>query len=76
MDRNSVRPMHVAIILILFWSAWLYSEISEYQMSAKKWERIEGFMQIGDRFTTRNGAALEARVTGLENRLKEHCEEQ
>ena len=72
MDRNSVRPMHVAILLLGFWSVWLYTEIQEYRVSARKWQEIESFMQIGNRFTQEEGDALQAQIFEIERKLLIH----
>ena len=57
-------------ILIIFGSAWLYSEIVETQLRERQAKEMTEFMRVGSRFTHEDGDRLEARI----ERLEEFCE--
>lgn len=63
---TEIKAKHVFTLLILYWFAWLYTELSE------KWERdefyveVNDFMTAGDRFTKEDGEELKKRVAELE----------
>jgi len=67
-----IGPRHVFALLVLFWAAWLYTEISEYLERQDQWESVNQFMSKGDRFSREDGAELEARIEALEDKLGEY----
>ena len=69
MGLDSVKPGHVFLALAIFWCAWLYTEITEYQDRAKVLAEAKAFMKAGSRFTGEDGAALEKRIKQLEDQL-------
>ena len=72
-----IESKHVFWLLAMFWSVWLYTEITEYVARDAFAEEVNKFMYQGDRFTKERGDALDARLRrieeleGLEHNLKE-----
>lgn len=58
------------IILIIFGSAWLYSEIIETQMRDEQAWEIHNFMAVGGRFTHEDGDKLRIRIEKLEAEIE------
>ena len=61
-----VRPLHTFLLLLLFWCAWLYTEICEKLERDEFNSEVHSFMYRGERFTSEDGRALEARIRALE----------
>lgn len=61
---------HILIILIIFWSMWLYTEVSEYIERQTFNTRVEAFMRTGDRFTFEDGQFLKKRIKKLEDEIE------
>lgn len=61
-----INPIHTFLLLLLFWCAWLYTEISEKFEREEFNSAVHDFMYKGDRFTSEDGMALEARIRALE----------
>ena len=74
MPPADIKPRHVFALLVVFWAAWLYTEISEYIERQDQWESVNQFMNKGDRFSREDGDALEARIEALEETV-EHINE-
>ena len=70
MVEPKVRALHVFALLLFFWCAWLYTEVTEYISRSEHEAEVDAFMSRGDRFTLEMGEALEARITELENERK------
>ena len=78
MGPAEVRPFHVFSLVGLFLILWIWTEVTEYfDREAYKREvnafmkKTEPFMAKGDRFTSEEGADLEARIEALEEQIKE-----
>jgi len=78
---NKIKPPHVFMLLFVFWSLWLYTEVTEYVGRAAFATEVKEFMKPGPRFTAEDGAelaerlhALEAREKELESKLQEQAE--
>ena len=76
MDINSIKPVHVFVLLALFWMAWLYTEVTEYferdsfmQATRKTMSEFDAFMDRGERFTNEDGVRLEGRIKAIEEEL-------
>jgi hypothetical protein len=54
------------IILLLFFAAWLYTEIKEAFERTDYQERMEAFMSAGGRFTNEDGEELRKRIDEIE----------
>ena len=65
-----IRALHIFTLLLVFWCAWLYTEVTEYISRSEHEAEVDAFMSRGDRFTLEMGEALEARITELENERK------
>ena len=57
------------IILLIFASAWLYTEIQEYSDREAHRKEVDQFMHKGGRFTHDDGDLLRDRIERLEARL-------
>ena len=63
---TKIAPKHIFAFLLMFWAAWLYTEISEF-ISRETFETdVTDFMGAGDRNTKEMGSALCERVAHLE----------
>ena len=65
-----IESKHVLFILLMFWSAWLYTEITEYSQRSKFTHEVSDFMHKGDRFTQLEGDAVERRLDIIEAQLE------
>ena len=52
--------------LLLFASAWFWSEVMEYRDRAEHRHEVDRFMEKGGRFTHEDGDKLRARIERLE----------
>lgn len=69
MDEPKVRAIHVFALLLMFWCAWLYTEITEHISRSAHEAEVDAFMSRGDRFTREMGAELEARIIKIEKEI-------
>ena len=65
-------PKHVFALLLIFWMAWLYTEISEYFAREVYYAEVEEFIHRGDRFTLEDGMALDSRIDKITAELNLH----
>lgn len=65
-ESREYRSMVIMWLLIIFIAMWAYTEISEYIARDLFVEEVNNFMHKGDRFTQREGDALEERIRALE----------
>ena len=56
---------HTAVLLVFF-AAWLYTEVKEAFERTDYQERMESFMSAGGRFTNEDGEALRKRIDEIE----------
>jgi hypothetical protein len=68
-DEPKVRAIHVFALLLMFWCAWLYTEITEHISRSAHEAEVDAFMSRGDRFTREMGAELEARIIKIEKEI-------
>ena len=66
-----VRSKHVFTLVLIFWLAWLYTEVSEKLERDAFQNEVDEFMHKGGRFTHDDGAKLERRITEIEERINE-----
>ena len=64
---TKIAPKHVLAFLLMFWAAWLYTEVSEFLSRENFEENVNDFMGAGDRNTRHMGKALCERVAHLES---------
>ena len=62
---SSSSRFNTAIILIFF-AAWLYTEVTEYIERDEFYVEVTDFMYKGDRFTSEDGQELLHRIEELE----------
>ena len=69
---RNLTARHIIIFLVIFWSMWLYSEISEYRERAEFVKQVQDFMKPGGRFTNKDGVELKALIQGhvIENKAQ------
>lgn len=67
MKLPEIVPAHIMTLLVVFWVAWLYTEISEMYERNAMYSEVMYFMHKGDRFTQAEGDELEARILALES---------
>ena len=67
MDETKIRALHIFTLLLVFWCAWVYTEVTEYISRSEHEAEVEAFMSRGDRFTKEMGEDLEARIQALES---------
>jgi len=65
-----IRALHIFTLLLVFWCAWLYTEVTEHISRSAHEAEVDAFMSRGDRFTREMGEELEARITELEKERK------
>jgi len=63
---RKIEPKHIFLLLAIFWGAWVWTEVSEYYSRAAHEDKVDAFMNRGDRFTKERGDELEARVKKIE----------
>ena len=63
---RKIEPKHIFLLLAIFWSAWVWTEITEYIARDTFKHEVDAFMNRGDRFTKERGDELEARVKKIE----------
>lgn len=63
---DNVKAFHILLLLTVFWSAWLWTEVTEYLERQKVIEQMSDFVNKGDRFTKEDGDALIKRIERLE----------
>ena len=73
MSFLSKYPHIGTMIIVVFFSLWLYTEITEYYERDQFSYEVKKFMGRGDRYTGTEGHALEARVEALEQCKQEDC---
>ena len=61
-----VSAGHVFVLLFMFWSFWVYTEITEYVSRDKFAKEVKEFMRKGDRNTLEQGYQLCLRLNHLE----------
>ena len=59
-------PRFNAILITVFFLAWLYTEVTEYIERDKFYVEVTDFMYKGDRFTSEDGQELLHRIEALE----------
>ena len=62
----NLTSKHIFISLIIFWVAWLYTEVSEFRSRAAFTHNVENFMTKGARNTAQMGYDLCKRIEHLE----------
>lgn len=58
-------------LLLLFWVAWLYTEVTEHYSRDTFTAEVTEFMYRGDRFTKDDGIELQMKVLSLEEQIAE-----
>lgn len=71
MINKQIESKHVFFLLLLFWVAWLYTEVTEYYSRDTFTAEVTEFMYRGDRFTKDDGDALKMKILSLEEQLSE-----
>jgi hypothetical protein len=69
--RWNIKPAHIFWGLVVFWTLWGYTEISERFAQAERDQFIEDakpFVYQGERFTKDDGEQLKQRIDELEQR--------
>ena len=66
MGEPKVRAIHIFTLLLVFWCAWVYTEVTEHISRSAHEAEVDAFMSRGDRFTREMGEELEARIIKLE----------
>ena len=61
-----IKALHVFTLLLVFWCAWAYTEVTEYISRSEHEAEVDAFMSRGDRFTKEMGEELDARIIKLE----------
>lgn len=74
MSLLSKYPHIGTIVLVIFFTLWLYTEITEYIERDMFQENVTEFMNKGDRFTGSQGKLLEERIKKLESCKQVDCE--
>jgi len=76
MPFRNFSATHVFILLGMFWTMWLYTEITEYferdvfvENVVSNLESVNSFMMKGGRFTHDDGDLLRASIKALESRV-------
>jgi hypothetical protein len=68
---NRIKVWHVFVLLLAFWVAWLYTEITEYYARDAFKIEVESFMYAGDRFTAEDAREMENLIIQLENHIND-----
>ena len=66
MFKPEIVPAHVFFLLFLFWSVWLYTEVTEYFERDEFNHEVSDFMNKGDRNTKEMGLSLCQHIRALE----------
>ena len=70
MDEPKIKPLHIFTLLLVFWCAWVYTEVTEHISRSAHEAEVDAFMSRGDRFTREMGENLEKRIVELEKERK------
>ena len=70
MAEPKIKALHIFTLLLVFWCAWLYTEVTEHISRSAHEAEVDAFMSRGDRFTREMGENLEKRIVELENERK------
>ena len=65
--EQKISALHIFTLLLVFWCAWVYTEVTEYISRSEHEAEVDAFMNRGDRFTKEMGENLEARIQALES---------
>jgi hypothetical protein len=68
---NRIKASHVFLLLLGFWTSWVYTEFKEAYARKDFNSQVKEFMHAGDRFTAADGAALRKRIEALEKQLEQ-----
>ena len=75
MDEPKIKSLHVFTLLLVFWCAWLYTEVADYISRSEHAAKVDAFMTRGDRFTADDGRALRKLVEGHVNENQRQIEQ-
>jgi len=67
MELPRFKPVHTFVLLLTFWSIWIYTEVGEYFDREIFANKVNSFMQKGGRNTALHGYNLCLRISRLEN---------
>ena len=70
MVEPKISALHIFTLLLVFWCAWVYTEVTEYISRSEHEAEVDAFMSRGDRFTKEMGEALHQRIEALEEKSK------
>jgi len=61
----------ILIFLLAYIMTWVYTEVTEQLDRDRKWDYIEDFILVGERFTKQDGERLQRRIDQLEKEIDE-----